>query len=292
MSLGIQSRGGTAAAVEGHMTENSADAGHRPVRVSRKVTDDIIEDLRRAISTGELTIGERLPNERELAHQFGVSQPTIREAVRALDAMGLLEVRHGSGAYVRGDGAFLVRAGLETMLQIQQVGLLDVLEVRGVLGRHSALRAATEATDEDLATMEAGYDRLARMSAITSIDDLIAAIADLQVAIAQAAHNALQATLEVFFIDLLLNLQIRVMRKRGLRAWQRRASDFQPDRRAIIDAIAVGDPAASHTAMTAYLDHQRATFLADPELAGLRLSDPQAVHVASELRRAGRRTAR
>jgi GntR family transcriptional regulator, transcriptional repressor for pyruvate dehydrogenase complex len=271
------------------LTENPADAASRLFRGSRKVTDDIIEGLRRDISTGRLAIGARLPNERDLAQQFGVSQPTIREAVRALDAMGLVEVRHGSGAYVRGDGAFLVRAGLETMLQIQQVGLLDVLDVRGVLGRHSAFRAATTATNEDLAAMEAAYDRLDRMSSIAEIDDLIAAIADLQVAIAEAAHNVLQATLEVFFINLLLNLQIKAMKSRGLRSWQRRASGFQEDRRAIIDAISARDPEAARAAMSAYLEHQRETFLADPELASLRLSDPRAVNVASELRRAGRR---
>jgi len=273
------------------MSQASADDPGRGFGSSRKVTDEIIESLRRDISMGRLVIGDRLPNERELAQQFGVSQPTIREAVRALDAMGLVEVRHGSGAYVRGDGAFLVRAGLETMLQIEQVGLLDVLEVRGVLGRHSAALAAAAATAEDLAAMEAAYARLERLSAITGIDDLIAAIAGLQVTIAEAAHNPLQRTLETFFIDLLLNLQIKAMRSRGLRSWQRRAAGFQADRRAIIDAIAARDPEAARSAMSAYLDHQRETFLADPELAGLRLSDPRAVHVASELRRASRRSA-
>jgi GntR family transcriptional repressor for pyruvate dehydrogenase complex len=273
------------------MSQSSADGTRRVFRSSRKITDEIIESLRRDISMGRLAIGDRLPNERELAQQFGVSQPTIREAVRALDAMGLVEVRHGSGAYVRGDGAFLVRAGLETMLQIEQVSLLDLLEVRGVLGRHSAALAATAATAEDVAAMEAAYARLDRLSTLTDIDDLIAAIADMQVTIAQAAHNPLQSTLETFFIDLLLNLQIKAMRSRGLRSWQRRAAGFQPDRRAIVDAIVARRPDEARAAMSAYLEHQRETFLSDPELAGLRLSDPRAVHVASELRRGGRRAA-
>jgi GntR family transcriptional regulator, transcriptional repressor for pyruvate dehydrogenase complex len=137
--------------------------------------------------------------------------------------------------------------------------------------------------------MEAAYDRLHRMSSIAGIDDLIAAIANLQVAVAEAAHNELQATLEVFFINLLMNLQIKAMKSRGLRSWQRRASGFQKDRRAIIDAISARDAEAARAAMSAYLEHQRETFLADPELASLRLSDPRAVHVASELRRVGRR---
>jgi len=110
-----------------------------------------------------------------------------------------------------------------------------------------------------------------------------------RVTIALAAHNPLQSTLEIFLIDLLLNLQVKAMRARGLRFWQRQASGFQPDRRAILDAVAGGDPDAASTAMAAYLDHQRETFLEDPGLADLRLSDPRAVRIAGDLRRAGRR---
>ena len=267
------------------MAQSLADGTGRTFRSSRKITDEIIEELRREISTGKLVIGDRLPNERELAQQFGVSQPTIREAVRALDAMGLIEVRHGSGAYVRGDGAFLVRAGLETMMQIEQLGLLELLEVRGTLGRQSAVLAASHATAVDLAAMEAAYARIDDMGSLTDIDSLIVAIADVQVAVAVASHNALQSTLETFLIDLILNLQIRVMERRGLRFWQRRATNFQADRRAIINAIHARDPDAARASMSAYLDHQHETFVADSELANLRLSDPRAVSVASELRR-------
>lgn len=271
------------------MSQGTADTGGAGVRRPRKITDEIIESLRRDISTGQLAIGDRLPNERDLAQQFGVSQPTIREAVRALDAMGMVEVRHGSGAYVRADGAFLVRTGLETMLQIKNVGLLDALEVRGVLGRHSAYLAASSATEEDLAAMEAAYARLDSLASAADIDDLIDRIAELQVAVTLAAHNPLLSTLETFLIDLLLNLQFKALRSRGLRFWQRRAAGFQEDRRAIVDAIAARSADQAQAAMSAYLEHQRDTFLADPDLAGLRLSDPRAVDVASELRRLGRR---
>src|ERR1700759_961064 len=88
-----------------------AAPGPRPKR-----TDVIIEVLREEIVSGRLPPGARLPTERELANHYGVSQPTVREVIRAFDVMGLVDVRHGSGAYVRGDSAYLMATALQTML--------------------------------------------------------------------------------------------------------------------------------------------------------------------------------
>jgi GntR family transcriptional repressor for pyruvate dehydrogenase complex len=256
----------------------------RPGTGVRKVTDEIIEQLRQDITTGRLAVGARLPSERDLAAQFRVSQPTIREVIRVLDAMGLVEVRHGSGAWVRGDAALFLRASLESVLQLGQVGLLEVLDVRGVLGRSSAALAATAATGEDIARLEAAYERLEDTAALRTFEELIEAIAGLQIAVCLAAHNPLQLVIEQILIELLLNLQIHALRQRGLRSWQRRAAGFQPDRRDIVDAIRERDPVRAGVAMSAYLEHQRELFLADKDLAALRLSDPRAVQVATQLR--------
>lgn len=269
------------------MTENSYRSGRPAPSGPRKVTAEIIEALRQDITTSRLPVGTRLPSERDLAAQFNVSQPTIREVVRVLDAMGLVEVRHGSGAWVRGDGTLFLRASVESMLQLEQMGLLDVLDVRGVLGRSSAARAANAATGDDVAALEAAYARLEDMSTLDTLESLIDAIAGLQVAVAVAAHNPLQGAIERILIELLLNLQMRPWRRRGLRSWQRLASEFQPDRRAIIDAITARDQAGAEEAMSTYLDHQRTFFVSDKELASLRLSDPHAVRVASDLRMIG-----
>lgn len=254
----------------------------------RKVSNEIIESLRRDISTGKLAAGSRLPNERDLAQQYGVSQPTIREVVRALDVMGLVEVRHGSGAWVRGDAGFLLRSSLETMLQIENVSILQVLDVRGLLGRDSARRAAIVSTPDDVDAIQDAYARLDATEEFADLDELIAAISAFQVALAQAAHNTLQSSLEHFLIDLLLHLQFKVMRKRGLRFWQERAAAFQPDRAAILSAVVARDPDLAAETMAAYLQHQRETFVADRELAELRLSDPRAVAIAGDLRQSGR----
>src|ERR1700733_9227361 len=80
----------------------SPNAPAAPARgVSRATAaDQIIEQLRTQILTGAVALGAKLPTERELGLEFGVSSPTIREALRALSSMGLIEARRGSGAYV------------------------------------------------------------------------------------------------------------------------------------------------------------------------------------------------
>ncbi|MCX0272902.1 FCD domain-containing protein [Nocardia zapadnayensis] len=208
----------------------------------------------------------------------------MREVVRVLDAMGLIEVRHGSGAWVRGDGGVFLRSSLETMLQLENASILQVLDVRALLGRDSASRAAVAATPDDLDAIENAYHRLEAIGELESLESLIDAIGGFQVTVAQAAHNPLQVQLEHFLIDLVLHLQIKVMRERGVRFWQELAATFQSDRRAILDALEGRDPAAAQDAMSQYLEHQRTTFVADRDLAALHLADPQAVAIASELR--------
>ncbi|MBV6760429.1 FadR/GntR family transcriptional regulator [Rhodococcus opacus] len=252
-----------------------------------KVSDEIIESLRRDISTGKLAPGTRLPSEKDLAREYGVSQPTMREVVRVLDVMGLIEVRHGSGAWVRGDGGFLLRSSLETMLQLQNVSILQVLDARALLGRDSGLQAATAATAEDIESIYNSYRRLESVGSCETLNELIDSIAGFQLAVSQAAHNPLQGQIEHFLIDLLLHLQFKVMSERGLAVWKERAAEFQPDRRAILEALERRDPAAAEGAVANYLQHQHAVFVADPDLAELRLADPRAVTIARELRQSG-----
>jgi GntR family transcriptional regulator, transcriptional repressor for pyruvate dehydrogenase complex len=126
------------------------------VRVERRrVADQIFEELRRRIVSGLWVDGSQLPTERELAAEFEVSPNTIRESIRALGALGLVEVRQGSGAYVRLTPSALVSSSLGTVMRIETVPLVDVLE----LSRHLHLRIADlaieRATEEDVDRLQA-----------------------------------------------------------------------------------------------------------------------------------------
>jgi GntR family transcriptional repressor for pyruvate dehydrogenase complex len=246
-------------------------AGPSPVRGRGKVTDEIIESLRQDIVTDRLKAGERLPNERELAQHFGVSQPTIREAVRALDVMGLIHVRHGSGAYVRGDSAYLAATALQTLLQIERVSILEALDVRQLLGRETARTAARVATEEDIEALEQRLEELREIDAQSSVEALIERLAGFQLAISAATHNPL------------LYLQIGPLSKRGLKHWIERSREFQNDRRKVVDAIRDRDGQRAFEAMENYLEHQRRIFAADKELSAMRLSDPKAVLAVADL---------
>jgi GntR family transcriptional regulator, transcriptional repressor for pyruvate dehydrogenase complex len=233
--------------------------------------------------THRLKAGERLPNERELAQHFGVSQPTIREAVRALDVMGLIHVRHGSGAYVRGDSAYLAATALQTLLQIEQVSIIEALDVRELLGRETARTAARTATNEDIAELEQRLEELGKIDARSTVEALIERLAGFQLAISSATHNPLLYALEAFLVNLLLQLQIRALSKRGVKYWLERSREFQNDRRKVVDAIRERDGQRAFEAMENYLEHQRRIFASDKELLAMRLSDPKAVLAVADI---------
>ncbi|MBJ8347210.1 FadR/GntR family transcriptional regulator [Antrihabitans sp. YC2-6] len=250
---------------------------------SPKAGDAVIESLRRDITSARLPLGSRLPNERELAAHYGVSQPTVREAVRALEAMGLVQVRHGSGVFVRGDSDYLVATALQILMQMKDVGLVDALDVRGALGLQSARAAAKNATDADLAALEDAFAVLGDAAKLRDFDSLIAAVTGFQVVLSRAGHNELTAAIENVLVSLIMHMQFKVLQRRGIRFWQQRTTEFQPDRRKILDAVRSHDSAAAVAAMSDYLDHQRRYFTDDPELATLRLSDPEAVRIAADV---------
>src|SRR3569623_876860 len=102
-----------------------------PITVAR-APSAIAELIRTAIVTGKLTAGERLSPERELAEQFGVSRVTVRDALRSLEAMGLVEVRVGArgGAFVTAPTGAVVAQTMSDMMMMSAVTPGDIVEAR------------------------------------------------------------------------------------------------------------------------------------------------------------------
>jgi DNA-binding FadR family transcriptional regulator len=168
-------------------------------------------------------------------------------------------------------------------MQMESVTILDTLDVRGLLGRYSAELAARNATDDDISVIAAACDQLETVDALTDLDQLIHAIADFQEALSRASHNSLVSAIEGVLVRLLLQMQFKAMRRRGLKFWQRRAFGYQSHRRELLAAVRARDPRQARDAMTSYLDHQRQTFLDDPALAEMRFDDPRALRVAADM---------
>jgi GntR family transcriptional repressor for pyruvate dehydrogenase complex len=259
-----------------------SETSRRP-RNRRKATDDIIDALRDDIADAVLAAGDRLPSERELAEQFGVSQPTVREAVRGLEAMGLVEARQGSGTFVKGDLQHVLASSLHTVLQMERVGILDVLELREVLGLHSAARGADHARPADLEAIEAvrvALDALGEADDAQTVAELAVAF---QIGLSAAARNPLLLALETFLIKLIMQFQLAARRERGTSFWLEWAARFESDRRRLVECLRARDAEGVVIAMRAYLTGQRAGFASDRELTALRLSDPGALRAIADV---------
>src|SRR5688572_14604442 len=131
--------------------DNSAinGSGTRP-----NLTVFLSQQLMQLIRDQDLKPGDRLPSARDLAARFSVATPTIREALRQLQATGIVDIRHGSGIYVRRDSDRLMLANL-AYGELQTQTIMQVLEARLLIEPHLSQLAATSASDEQVAELEA-----------------------------------------------------------------------------------------------------------------------------------------
>lgn len=248
----------------------------RPRKPAR-ITEEITESLRADIALGRIQAGEQLPNERDLASHFGVSQPTIRESIRVLEAMGLVDVRHGSGAYVTGGTHEFVASSLHTLLQIERVGVLDVVELRDILARYSAQRAVHHATDGDIDRIEEQDRALQAAGEANDPQGIVDASLAFQAAVSAAAHSPLLFVLESVLNKLLTTLEVMVFRNTGApRDWGEWLLALAGERRRYIECLRSRDEDATVAARLAYLEGLKTRIAAVPELANLRLSDEEA----------------
>lgn len=217
-----------------------------------------------------------------MAQHFGVSQPTVREAIRALGAMGLVDVRHGSGAYVTGDSSGLVGLALRTVLQLEQVTILQVVDVRRVLGQFAARSAATAADSIDVGRVRRAAEALEDLDGARDVREIAERVVAFQVALSAAAHNPLLQALDAFLIVLLTQFQVADASK-DLASWRRWTSTYAPARREIATALAAADEQALSAAVRTYLQALHDDFAADPALASVRLHDPQVLREMSRV---------
>ncbi|WP_417545632.1 FadR/GntR family transcriptional regulator [Marinobacter sp.] len=156
------------------------------------LVETAIESLRHAIETEQWPVGGKLPVESELSEALGVSRNTVREAVRVLAHVGMLETRQGDGTYVRA-----TRDAGETLKRIARTQLTDQLEVRIMLETEAAKLAAQRRTEQDLRTMTMALDARGKAEA-----DLAARIRHDEAfhhALVAASHNSALAELYDYF---------------------------------------------------------------------------------------------
>lgn len=156
--------------------------------VRAPLVDQAIAHLRDEIERGTWPVGGKLPSEPCLAQQMGVGRSTVREAVRVLAHAGVLEVRQGSGTFVRTTtGDFAMR--------LQRAEAAEVYEVRRALEVEAAALAARRRTDDDLAAIEEALQRRATEREKGRGHDFLVADVAFHKAVVDAAHNPLLSTL-------------------------------------------------------------------------------------------------
>src|ERR671937_422816 len=131
-----------------------------PIRRPR-ASGEIVAQIERAIFGGQLSPGDRLQSERELAEEFGVSRITVRDALRILEARGLIKVKVGAsgGAFVSEANMDRVAESLSTMLRLRRMTLSELAEARKVVETATVELAAERATTKDIAMLRDVVER-------------------------------------------------------------------------------------------------------------------------------------
>ena len=161
-----------------------------PIR-PKKISEEIVSQIKQLISKGELKPGDRIPSERELATMLGVSRPSVREAIMVLEAMGFVESRQGGGTYVKALTEASIMNPLAKLVEMRDPELLRSLaEVRMGLESWSAYLAAQRATDADIAEMRRLYKIMEKQAAKGGWSPDVDA--EFHYAITAASHNSLQ----------------------------------------------------------------------------------------------------
>src|SRR5262249_15192326 len=121
--------------------------------LKQSLSDRLARRIRGLIQAGEYTEGDRLPPIMEMARRFGVGHPSVREALKKLETMGVVEIRHGSGVYVSRSEEVLVLASPDFAGTVTKKLLVDLIRARTPLETQSAADAAKNATVEHLREM-------------------------------------------------------------------------------------------------------------------------------------------
>jgi DNA-binding FadR family transcriptional regulator len=235
-----------------------------------RVADQIVADLRRQILSGALPDGALLPAERELATQYDVSAPTVREAIRALTAMGLLSTRNGSRTRVTARSDTLLAMSIASVVQFEKMAAADVFGVLGALNAFAVEQAVERATEEDIARLRAAAERTAEIAEVGAAAD---ALQDYFATLSAISHNPLLAALSRAITEIQLGLAVRLSEGR-IENWRRVAGSLLRARMDIVDAVAERDAARAVQLVRDYHRKIVQRLQSSPRARELRATDP------------------
>ena len=214
-------------------------------------TDEVVDGVRRMITGGELGPGDRLPVEKELAERLGVSRGSLREGVRALTVLGVLDTRQGDGTYVTSLDPTRLMTSLQFVADLHGETTARAFHaVRRVLETEAAGLAAQHITPEALAEARAVLDGVADVVAQDPVDHeafMAADVAFHRIVAAQSGNPVLGALIDA--------LEGRTVRERRWRGRHEAGVETRTvrDHEAVWRAMAAGDAEAARVRMAAHL---------------------------------------
>ena len=210
------------------------------------VTDEAITKIKDMLISGELSAGDRLPPEKELSEKLGLSRSSLREAVKALEIIRVLDVRRGDGTYVTSLEPKLLTEAMSFMVDLHQdETILDIFAVRRILEPAAAAMAAGRITPEQTAALRATMENIDES---TSVEQLVEHDHVFHQLITAAANNSYLASV----LDALSSSTVRARIWRGLT--QEKAVDRTlSEHAAIVDALERGDAELAKALLTVHI---------------------------------------
>lgn len=223
----------------------------RPVQ-PEKISTAVTHQIEQLILRGILRPSERLPSERELSDRFGVSRPSLREALADLQERGLLVSRAGSGVFVADVLGSAFSPALVQLFAQHDEAVYDYISFRRDLEGLAAERAARFASDTDLGVVQAIFAKMEAAHQKRDPADEAQHDAEFHLAIIEASHNVIMLHMMRAMYDL---LREGVFYNRQVMFRQRKTRVMLLDQhRAINEALQARDPAAARDAVVAHLD--------------------------------------
>jgi GntR family transcriptional repressor for pyruvate dehydrogenase complex len=240
------------------------DALLQPIRKAR-LAEEIADRIRRLILDGTLAGDQPLPAERQLAARFGVSRGSVRDALRVLETIGLLETRHGQGTFPRELDVERLVAPLASVLTYRRDLRDELIDVRRMFEPAVARAAASRITDEEVAELDGLID--AQRRKLKSGASAIVEDTDFHATLARATQNSVVVRIMETLNDLLIESRKQTLRQKG------RPLRSLEGHEAVVAALRRRDPDAAAAAMHRHID-QIGAFIQQTAPGGGRAARP------------------
>jgi GntR family transcriptional regulator, transcriptional repressor for pyruvate dehydrogenase complex len=218
----------------------------------KKIYEEVAETIHEMIRNGQLKPGNKLDSVQQLAENFQVGRSAIREALSALKAMGLVEMKQGEGTYIREFEVDQINFPLSTAILMNKKDVLDLLEVRKIIETGAVMVAASRRSETHLKTMETLLNEMKEVQG----DEELGEKADLKfhLAIAEASENAMLANL----LNQISELMVETM-KETRRIWlyskQTTTTKLYKEHMEIYEAVKSQDQERAMQAMLTHIEN-------------------------------------